>query len=175
VWRERGKPKHRKLTKVAGFWTGNWTQDLPNTTKYFWGGVRLSPLGTSATVWLIVPAPDNDVCGAVGGMRIGRGNRSTRSKPAPVPPQIPHDLTWDRTRAAAVGSRQLNAWAMSRPRRMSNNHLITLVSFLLRSIHTYQWRVRSVPRASVLKNIVAMYYNGRVQTCQVPWRTFPWF
>jgi hypothetical protein len=33
-------------------------------------------------------------------MRIGRGNRSTRGKPAPVPlcpPQIPHDLTWDRT------------------------------------------------------------------------------
>jgi hypothetical protein len=23
-----------------------------------WGGVRLSPLGTSATKWLIVPAPD---------------------------------------------------------------------------------------------------------------------
>jgi hypothetical protein len=33
--------------------------------------------------------------GAVGGMRIGRGNRSTRRKPAPVPPcspQNPHDL-----------------------------------------------------------------------------------
>jgi hypothetical protein len=24
-----------------------------------WGGVRLSPLGTSATIWPIVPAPDN--------------------------------------------------------------------------------------------------------------------
>jgi hypothetical protein len=38
----------------------------------------------------------NDDYGAVGGMRIGRGNRSTRRKPAPVPlcpPQIPHDLT----------------------------------------------------------------------------------
>jgi hypothetical protein len=56
--------------------------------------------------------------GAVGGMRIGRGNRSTRRKPAPVPlcpPQIPHDLTWDRTRAAAVGSQLLTAWAMARP------------------------------------------------------------
>jgi hypothetical protein len=49
----------------------------------------------------------DDECGAVGGMRIGRENRSTRRKPAPVPlcpPQIPHDLTWARTRAAAVGS-----------------------------------------------------------------------
>jgi hypothetical protein len=39
-------------------------------------------------------------------MEIGRGNRSPRRKPAPVPlyPQIPHDLTRARTRAAAMGS-----------------------------------------------------------------------
>jgi hypothetical protein len=40
-----------------------------------------------------------------GGMRIGRGNQSTRRISAPVPlcpPEIPHDLTWVRTRAAAV-------------------------------------------------------------------------
>jgi hypothetical protein len=46
----------------------------------------------------------DDECGVVGG--------STRIKPAPVPlcpPQIPHDLTLDRTRAAAVGSRRLTA------------------------------------------------------------------
>jgi hypothetical protein len=39
----------------------------------------------------------DDDYGAVGGMRIGRGNRSTRRKPAPVPlcpSQFPHDLTW---------------------------------------------------------------------------------
>jgi hypothetical protein len=33
-------------------------------------------------------------CGEIGGMKIGRGNRSTRRTPAPVPlypPQIPHD------------------------------------------------------------------------------------
>jgi hypothetical protein len=30
-------------------------------------------------------------------------------------PQIPHNLTWDRTRAAAVGSRRLTTWAMARP------------------------------------------------------------
>jgi hypothetical protein len=42
-------------------------------------------------------------------MRIGRGNRSTWRKPAPVPlcpQQIPHNLTWAGTRAAAVGSQQ---------------------------------------------------------------------
>jgi hypothetical protein len=77
------------------------------------GGVRLSPLGTSATVDLLYqPRMIDDEFGVVGGMRIGRGNRSTRRKPAPVPlwpPQIPHDLTWDRARAAAMGSRRLTA------------------------------------------------------------------
>jgi hypothetical protein len=87
------------------------------------GGVRLSPLGTSATAGLLYQPRmiDDDDYGAVGGMKIGRGNRSTRRKPAPValcPPQIPHDPTWDRTRAAVVGSQRLTAWAMARPYRM---------------------------------------------------------
>jgi hypothetical protein len=37
---------------------------------------------------------DDDECGAVSGMRIGRGNQSTRSEPAPLLlslPQVPHD------------------------------------------------------------------------------------
>jgi hypothetical protein len=83
------------------------------------GAVRLSPLGTSATVGLLYkPRMIDDDYGAIGGMRIGRGNRSTRRKLAPVPlcpPQIPHDLTWDRTRTYAVGSQRLTAWAMARP------------------------------------------------------------
>jgi hypothetical protein len=33
---------------------------------------------------------DDDDYGAVGGMRIGRGNRSTRRKPAPVPEYGPY-------------------------------------------------------------------------------------
>jgi hypothetical protein len=44
-------------------------------------------------------------CGTVCGMRIDRGNRSTRRKPAPVPlcpPQIPRDLTWDLSVGYAV-------------------------------------------------------------------------
>jgi hypothetical protein len=82
--------------------------------------VRLSPLGTSATGGLLYQPRmiDDDDYEAVGGMRIDRGYRSTRRKPAPVPlcpPQIPHDLTLDRTRAAAVGSQRLAALAMARP------------------------------------------------------------
>jgi hypothetical protein len=53
-----------------------------------------------------------------GGTRIGKRDRSTRRKSAPVPlcpAQIPHDLVWDRSQAAAVGSWQLTTWAVARP------------------------------------------------------------
>jgi hypothetical protein len=66
------------------------------------GGVGLSPLGTAGTSGLLYKPQiiDEDDCGAIGGMKIGRGNRSTRRKPAPAPlcpPQIPHDQTRART------------------------------------------------------------------------------
>jgi hypothetical protein len=76
-----------------------------------WGGVRLSALGTLATSWPAVPAPD-DECGAVGGIIIVRRNKNTLIKPDPLPlylPQIPLNLTWAQTRAAAVGSLGLTA------------------------------------------------------------------
>jgi hypothetical protein len=71
--------------------------------------VRLSPLGTAATTGLLYQPQmiDDGDCGEIGVMKIGRGNRSTRRKPAPAPlcpPQIPHGQTRARTRAAAVGS-----------------------------------------------------------------------
>jgi hypothetical protein len=60
--------------------------------------VGLSLLGTAPTSGLLYKPQmiDEDDCGAIGGMKIGRGNRSTRRKPAPAPlcqPQIPHDQT----------------------------------------------------------------------------------
>jgi hypothetical protein len=73
---------------------------------------RLGPLGTSAPNWPIVAAPGDCEEGDFGGKKIGRGNRSTRRKPAPAPlcpPQIPLDQTRARTRAAAVGSQRLTA------------------------------------------------------------------
>jgi hypothetical protein len=74
-----------------------------------WGGVR--PFVTSATIRPIVPATGMaDGYAAFGGTRIGSGNRSTRANSGPVPLcplQVPHDVTWDRTRAAAVRSRRL--------------------------------------------------------------------
>jgi hypothetical protein len=67
-------------------------------TQYFflfehWGVESiLGPLDTGAIYWPIVPAPGDCEDGEVGGMNgFGRGNRSTRRKPAPTPfcpPQI---------------------------------------------------------------------------------------
>jgi hypothetical protein len=57
------------------------------------GGVQLGPLGTTATNRTIVSATGDYDDGEIGGIVIGRGNRSTRRKPAPVllcPPQTPH-------------------------------------------------------------------------------------
>jgi hypothetical protein len=70
----------------------------------------LGPLGTAATNRPIVPAPVDYDDGEIGGM-IGRGNRSTRRKLAPMPfcpPQTPHAAR-TRTRAAVVGSQRLIA------------------------------------------------------------------
>jgi hypothetical protein len=68
----------------------------------------------SATSWPVVPAPDDrtiNKCREVGGMKSSRGNLSTQGKPAPAPhpPRIPCDLTWDGTWATTVESRQLTA------------------------------------------------------------------
>jgi hypothetical protein len=53
----------------------------------------------------------DDECGAVGGMRIGRRNRSIRRNRAPMPlcSQIPHHLTWTRTRVAAYMELRLSS------------------------------------------------------------------
>jgi hypothetical protein len=76
-------------------------------------GVRVNPLGTAATTCLLYQPRmiDDGDCGAIGGMKIGMGNRNTRRKPAPepiCPPQIPHDQT-------RASSQRLTAWAMARP------------------------------------------------------------
>jgi hypothetical protein len=73
-------------------------------------GFQIGPPRTAAPIRPVVPAPGDYDDGEIGGM-IGRGNRSTRRKPAPMPLcplQIPHAFR-TRTRAAAVGSQRLTA------------------------------------------------------------------
>jgi hypothetical protein len=76
--------------------------------------VQLGPLGTVANNMPIVPGPGVYDDREIGGM-IGRGNRRTREKPAPVllcPPQISHAAR-TRIRAAAVGSQRLSQQLLS--------------------------------------------------------------
>jgi hypothetical protein len=67
----------------------------------------------------VVPVPGDCEDGEFNGMKIGRGNRSTRRNPPPTPlcpPQIPLDQTRSRTRPTAVGTQRLTAWTMERPK-----------------------------------------------------------
>jgi hypothetical protein len=60
--------------------------------------------------WPIVPTPGDFENGEFDGIKIGRGNRSTRRKPAPAPlcpPEVPLDETRARSRGAAVGNWRL--------------------------------------------------------------------
>jgi hypothetical protein len=114
-------------------WSFQWSLDI--TYYYLFiiiiSGVGLSPLGTAATSGLLCKPQkiDEGDCGAIGGMKIGRGNRSTRRKPTPAPlcpQQIPLDQTRAPTRAAAVGSQRpqrLTAWAMARPLDITYLHI----------------------------------------------------
>jgi hypothetical protein len=76
----------------------------------------------------------NDECGSVAEM-LGKGNRSTRRKSAPLPlcpPQIPHDMTRARPLAASAGSRLLTAKAMGRPHYAVNS--VPILSKVLGSV-----------------------------------------
>jgi hypothetical protein len=80
---------------------------------FFLSGVGLSPLGTAATTGPMYKPQiiDDGDCGAIGGMKIGRGNRSTRRKPAPAP-FCPSQILRYQTRArtwTAVGNQRLTA------------------------------------------------------------------
>jgi hypothetical protein len=113
------------------------------------GGVQLGPLGTAATNRPILPAPGDD--GEIDGM-IGRGNRSTLRKPAPVPlcpTQTPHAAR-TRTRAAAVGSQRLTVWATARP-------LIHLVQSIIK--HTFYFKMSLITKFKIHEISLKSYFS----------------
>jgi hypothetical protein len=104
-----------------------------------WYSGGWSPIGSTwhcGHQWPIVPATGDYDDGEIRGM-IRRGNRSTRRKSASVPlcpPQTPHAAR-TRTRAAAVGSQRLTAWATARPIRdfpSMRKSVVKVVSCVLR-------------------------------------------
>jgi hypothetical protein len=111
-----------------------------------------------------VSAPGDYDNGEIGGM-IGKGNRSTRRKPAPVPlclQQTPHAAR-TRTRAAALGSQRLTAElrhgltnykceTVSRLLQNNTQYIQTIGSCSLKSItlavaSTQKWNRLGAPRA----------------------------
>jgi hypothetical protein len=61
---------------------------------FLWGGTK--SLCTAVTSGLLYKPQmiDEGDCEAIGGMKTGRGNRSTRRKPAPTPLCSPQNPTW---------------------------------------------------------------------------------
>jgi hypothetical protein len=111
---------------------------------------------------------DGQGCGAVHGMKIGGGNRSTRRKSAPLPlrlPQIPQYLTWARTGAAPLGNRRLTVWAMARPNIKGRDYLVRLrrkwddnIKIVMREI----WPIRTTERRGQVVSTLAWYLGGPV-------------
>jgi hypothetical protein len=93
------------------------TDSFPKQHYYFLlfsVGWDLCPFRTAVTTVLLYQPQiiDYGNCGATGGIKTGRGNRSTRRKPVPAliwPPQIPHDQTQARIRATVVGNSDLKS------------------------------------------------------------------
>jgi hypothetical protein len=105
----------------------------------------------SATNRPIVPTLDE--YRAFGEMRIGRGNRSTRRKPAPAPfcaPQIPHELT----RTAAVRSRQITAWAGRTISQAVSRWLLTAAA----RVRARVWQVGFVVDKVALGQVFSKYF-----------------
>jgi hypothetical protein len=81
------------------------------------GGVQTGSTWHVGHFWPILPAAGDCEDGKFGVIKIGKGNRSTRRKPAPAPlrpPQPPIDQTRARARTAAVGIQRLTAWTTTR-------------------------------------------------------------
>jgi hypothetical protein len=105
-------------------------------------------------------------------------NRQLGEKPVPVPlcpPQTPHGLARDRTRASTVRGRRLTAWAMARPKQI----LICVVSSsvrtrILRHL-SLQWLIPS-HTSGFRRGVVQMGWVGCLETSvtnhqprAVPW------
>jgi hypothetical protein len=96
-----------------------------------------------------------------------QGNRSTRRKPAPVPlcpPQTPHAAR-TRTRAAAVASQRLTAWATARPCLICLKKImgIRLLMTCVNTFFFFNWNVCQACSAFVCYSQV--YESGTVRFC----------
>jgi hypothetical protein len=112
---------------------------------------------------LYQPRMIDEECGAVVGMRISKGNRSTRRKPAPVPfcpPKILQDLTRARTRACFGGKPATNCLSYG------SATIFVLISPLSASFSA--WVVHFV----FLRLLCIFWYPSDVIQCLLSYVTF---
>jgi hypothetical protein len=122
--------------------------------QFAWWGVESNwvHLARRPLIGLLWPAPADYDDGELGGMKIGRGNRSTGKRSAPASlssPQIPLDQTGERTQAAAVGSQRLIAGAMARSSPYLTSTMRDCRWVLYRVIHNIRivsWLQQLTPR-----------------------------
>jgi hypothetical protein len=114
---------YRCLLVVKGPAAG--TTDVPQP----WGLLCNPVMKVTMMIIIFCPLPSN---GAPVEWNWQAKTDELREKPVPVPlcpPQIPHRLTRDRTRASAVGCWRLTAWAMARP------IIVVLLRFMKNLLH----------------------------------------
>jgi hypothetical protein len=105
-------------------------------------------------------------------MRNGRGNASTRRKLASVPlcpPQIPHDPTWDRNRAAVNIRRQLTTRAMVRPGFVSITRPI--LEFLSSWVHEFMRTFLNT--RSISYNWIPCHFTTHFLSTSLIWFWYP--
>jgi hypothetical protein len=113
---------------------------------------------------------DYDDCGAICGMRIGRGNWSTRRKATPVllcPLPIPQELTRARTRAAAVGRRRLTVWDLDHTHLHQSSALRRADLVPVSGVASKQ-----IPQPLKYLNILIMFADNRPACSLVQWNSF---
>jgi hypothetical protein len=88
---------------------------------FSWGKLRLSPLGTSDTYWLIVPAPDKNEYRQFIEWELAREPEILEESPCPSATLSATNSTWidpGSNRGRRSVNRLLTAWAMARPSRV---------------------------------------------------------
>jgi hypothetical protein len=113
-----------ELTRFCCFWSATCYAQTSLSISFLvsCGGVRLSPLGTSATIWPIVPAPDDRWwMWSTQWNNNWHGKLKYSEKTCPNFNLSATNPTWARNLAAVVRCRQLTAWAMARPSDFSSS------------------------------------------------------
>jgi hypothetical protein len=127
--------------------------------------VQLGPLGTAANNRPIVPAPGDYDDGEIGEMN-GRGNRSTRRKPAPMPrcpPETPHAIPGRRggkpaTNRLSYGTASSMFLDNSRKLREFKNLITKTISLICSSLNF----IVNITYTRAIRKVISGYFRQQI-------------